>query len=160
MEVGPVIALQRPGQLRNLAQLMLMFALAVLKATVAHAAASDLSDTLERVNPTAVEIRSVSSSSFQQRDGTTATSELSLGSGVLIASDQVLTASHLVETADRIQIRLLDGTTRQARVSSSEQFADVSLLTLDAPVSGIEPIKLGDSDRTRIGERVFAVGAP
>jgi S1-C subfamily serine protease len=160
MEIGPVIALQHPGQLRNLARFMLVLALAVLMATVAHAVASDLSDTFERVNPAVVEIRTVSSSSFQQHDGTTATSELGLGSGVLIASDQVLTASHLVETANRIQVRLLDGTMRQARVTSSEQFADVSLLTLDAPVPGIEPITLGDSDRTRIGERVFVVGAP
>lgn len=155
-----MITLQPVGQLRNAARRVLVLAVAVSMTTVAHAAVTDLSDTFERVNPAVVEIRTVSSSSLQQHEGTTATSEMGLGSGVLIASDQVLTASHVVEIADRIQVRLVDGTTRQARVTSSEQFADVSLLTLDSPVSRIEPVTLGDSDRARTGERVFVVGAP
>ncbi|MDZ7768133.1 MAG: trypsin-like peptidase domain-containing protein [Woeseiaceae bacterium] len=62
--------------------------------------------------------------------------------------------------ADRIQVGLIDGMTRQARVTSSERFADVSLLTLDTPVSGIEPVTVGDSDNARVGDRVFVVGAP
>lgn len=155
-----MIALQHAGQLRNLAWFMLMLALAVLKATAADAAASDLSDTFERVDPAVAGIRMVKLPSIRQRDGTTATSEVGLGSGVLTAGDQVLRVSHLVETANRIRIRLLDWTTRHARVSSPEQFADVSLLMPDAQVSGIEPIALGDSDRTRFRERVFAVCGP
>jgi len=144
---------------RYLTRLVSALAIAVLVTDVSRAA-TDLSDRFEDVNSAVVEIRTVSSSSLQRQDGTTSLSEMGLGSGVLIASDQVLTASHVVEIADRIQVRLVDGTMRRARVTSSEQFADVALLTLDEPVAGIKPARMGDSDRIRIGERVFVVGAP
>ena len=134
--------------------------IATLLINSSQAAVPDLSDTFAQVNPTVVEIRTLSSPSSATNNGTTPTGEIGLGSGVLIAEDQVLTASHVVEVADRIHVRLLDGTTRRARVTSSERFADVSLLTLDTAVSGIEPAKLGDSDQARVGDRVFVIGAP
>lgn len=152
--------MQHSKRLRALATLAVMLLSAVLLPTMSLAAPTSLSDTFERVNPAVVEIRTLSSSSLPPQDGATPTSELGLGSGVLVAANRVLTASHVVEIADRIQVRLVDGTARDARVTSSERFADVSLLTLDAPVSGIEPATLGDSDRARVGDRVFVVGAP
>lgn len=155
-----MIPFQFAKQRRNLAQCTLMLVVTTLLTVVAQAEVANLSDTFAHVNSTVVEIRTLSSPSLSQENGTTPTGEIGLGSGVLIAHDQVLTASHVVEIADRIQVRLVDGTTRRARVTSSERFADVSLLTLDAPVSGIEPAELGDSDRTRAGDRVFVVGAP
>jgi len=155
-----MIMTQYAKPLRNLTLRTLMLVATMLLTTVAQAAVTNLSDTFALVNPAVVEIRTLSSPSLPQENSTTQTSEIGLGSGVLIAHDQVLTASHVVEIADRIQVRLVDGTTRRARVTSSERFADVSLLTLDAPVLGIEPAKLGDSDRTRVGDRVFVVGAP
>lgn len=146
--------------LQPLARLAISLIATVLLTNVSQAATTNLTDTFARVNPAVVEIRTLSSSSVPQENGTTPASEMGLGSGVLIAHDQVLTASHVVEIADRIQVRLVDGTTRRARVTSSERFADVSLLTLEAPVSDIEPVTLGDSDHARVGDRVFVIGAP
>lgn len=155
-----IIAMPCAASLRNPMPLTLMFVAAALLTNVSQAAETKLSDTFAQVNPAVVEIRTLRSPTSPQENGRTPTGEMGLGSGVLIADDQVLTASHLVEIADRIQVRLLDGTKRRARVTSSERFADVSLLTLDAPVLGIEPATLGDSDRTRVGDRVFVIGAP
>jgi S1-C subfamily serine protease len=152
--------IQRQQRLGVFATTAVMLIVAILAPMISLAASTSLSKTFERVNPTVVEIRTLSSSSVTPQDGTTPTSELGLGSGVLIAPDQVLTASHVVEIADRIQVRFVDGTTRWARVTSSERVADVSLLTLDAPGPGIEPAILGDSDRAKVGDRVFVVGAP
>lgn len=132
----------------------------ILSTSLAYALPVGLSDMFERVNPAVVEIRTLSASSVPRPEGATPAGETGLGSGVLIAPDQVLTASHVVEIADRIQVRMLDGATRQAHVTSSEQFADVSLLTLDAEVSGIEPAIMGNSDDIRVGDPAFVVGAP
>jgi S1-C subfamily serine protease len=152
--------LKSVGRFRDAAWLTLLLAVTLPAVAAAHEAGRDLADVFSRVDPAVVEIQTVSSTSVRQRGGITATSELGLGSGVLIAPDQVLTASHVVEAADRIQVRFADGTTRLARVTSSEQFADISLLKLDRVVPGVQPATLGDSDLTRTGERVFVVGAP
>lgn len=83
------------------------------------------------------------------------------GSGVLISrSGQVLTAAHLVQTADRITIEFASGEKTGARVVSAEPAADVALLQLDLVPSGIAPIRLGNSDKMEVGDPVFIVGAP
>jgi len=160
MEADPMKKPKLERRHRNLARLALMLAVVLPVVTAAHDLENSLADVFSRVDPAVVEIQTVSSSSVRQRGGIMATSELGLGSGVLIAPDQVLTASHVVESADRIQVRFADGTTRSARVTSSEQFADISLLKLDRVVPGVVPATLGNSDLTRTGERVFVVGAP
>lgn len=153
-------AFQTIKRIQRLTRQALLLSAGLLLTHVSHAGTANLSDTYAHVNPAVVEIRTLSSSLLPTENGGTPTSEMGLGSGVLIADDQVLTASHVVEIADRIEVRLVDGTTRRARVTSSERFADVSLLTLDAPVSQFEPATLGNSDNTRVGDRVFVIGAP
>jgi len=155
-----MISIQAIQALRIYPRLALALGSAILLTHVTPVAAANLSDTFARVDPAVVEIRTLSSSSLPPESGATLTGEIGLGSGVLIAHDQVLTASHVVEIADRIQVRMVDGTTSLAHVMSSERFADVSLLTLDVPVSGIEPATMGDSDHARVGDRVFVIGAP
>ena len=154
-----MIALQDIGTWQKVTWSVATLVAAALLTDVSRAAGKSLSDRFEQVNPTVVEIRTLSTP-IPRKNGSAPSGEMGLGSGVLIADDQVLTASHVIEIADRIQVRLVDGTTRRARVTSSERFADVSLLTLDAPVPGTKVAKFGDSDRTRVGDRIFVIGAP
>jgi S1-C subfamily serine protease len=72
----------------------------------------------------------------------------------------VLSAAHVVHTADEISVELLNGETVGARVVASEPYADVSLLQLERVPSGALVAKLGDSDRVEVGEQVFVIGAP
>ena len=60
-----------------------------------------------------------------------------LGSGVLISNDgKVLTAAHVVQTADKTEVEFPDGELIPARVIGSVVNADVALLQLDrAPMS-------------------------
>ncbi len=52
-----------------------------------------------------------------------------IGSGVLISRDgKVLTAAHVVQTADAVLVRFASGETVPARVVASEPAADVALL--------------------------------
>ena len=84
-----------------------------------------------------------------------------LGSGVLISSDgKVLTAAHLVQSADRTVVEFSGGELIPARVTGSAFSADVALLQLERnPVNAVAAT-LGDSDQMDVGDQIFVVGAP
>jgi S1-C subfamily serine protease len=84
-----------------------------------------------------------------------------IGSGVLISPDgKVLTAAHVVHTADSVGAVFQDGQLIPARVLSSAPFADVALVQLERMPENAVPVRLGDSDRMAVGDEVFVVGAP
>jgi serine protease Do len=84
-----------------------------------------------------------------------------LGSGVLISADgKILTAAHVVQTADVASVEFPDGQEIIARVISSDVRSDVALLQLKRVPSGIAPATLGDSDKLEVGDEIFVVGAP
>jgi S1-C subfamily serine protease len=83
-----------------------------------------------------------------------------LGSGVLISNDgKVLTAAHLVQTADNTVVEFPDGELISARVTGSAVDADVAILQLQSLPKNIAPVALGDSDKAEVGEEVFVIGA-
>jgi serine protease Do len=87
--------------------------------------------------------------------------DLGLGSGVLISDDgKVMTAAHVVQSADQVLVEFPDGKLIPARVAYSEVYADVALLQLERVPEGAIPAKLGDSDRVDIGDEILVVGAP
>jgi len=84
-----------------------------------------------------------------------------LGSGVLISNDgRVLTAAHVVQTADVASVEFANGEEIVARVIGSDVQSDVALLQLEHVPQGVAPAKLGDSDKMEVGDEVFVIGAP
>jgi S1-C subfamily serine protease len=84
-----------------------------------------------------------------------------LGSGVLISSDgKVLTAAHVVQTADIASVEFADGQEITASVLGSDVQSDVALLQLKEIPKGVTPATLGDSDKMEVGDQVFVIGAP
>lgn len=84
-----------------------------------------------------------------------------VGSGVLVSRDgKVVTAAHVVQTADEIAVHFDGGETVRATVIASEPQADVALLQLERVPPGTPAATLGDSDAVEVGDQVIVVGAP
>jgi serine protease Do len=82
------------------------------------------------------------------------------GSGFIISSDgEILTNNHVVAGAQKIQVKLRDREVLSARVIGRDPATDVALIKVDAK-SKLPPLPLGDSDKTRVGDWVMAVGNP
>ena len=84
-----------------------------------------------------------------------------LGSGVLISNDgKILTAAHVVQTADVAMVEFSTGQAISARVVGSDVQSDVALLQLNELPKGVVAATLGDSDKVEVGDQIFAIGAP
>lgn len=124
-------------------------------------ARADFADLFERVSPSVVVIHTFEREAEQSKGLKKQVKQSGLGSGVLISGDGlVLTASHVVQTADALNVEFKDGESVRARVVASEPAADLALLLLERVPAGAPFVKLGDSDRVRVGEQVCVIGAP
>lgn len=124
------------------------------------AEALTLGQVFKRVNPSVVVVRTRETEVAARGQGQTVNIS-GVGSGVLIAgAGKVMTAAHLVHTADEITVEFLDGEVMEARVIASEPEADAALLQLEHVPAGALVAKLGNSDNVEVGDRVFIVGAP
>src|SRR5439155_20290477 len=82
-----------------------------------------------------------------------------LVSGVIVTTDgYILTNHHVVDGAEQIKVDLNDNRTLDAKVVGSDPPSDVALLKINA--SDLPVLSLGDSDRTRVGDVVLAIGNP
>ena len=120
-----------------------------------------LENVFENVRSSVVTLRTISRTGPIGSDGQVAT-EAGVGSGVLIdETGRILTASHVVNLADKVLVEFADGARREARVLGSHTQADVGLVQIEESLpKSARPAALGDSDVTRVGESVFVVGAP
>jgi serine protease Do len=81
------------------------------------------------------------------------------GSGVIISEDgYILTNNHVVENAVKIVVKFKDGRTFDGEVRGADPASDIAVVKIKA--KGLTPAALGDSDSTRVGEFVLAIGAP
>lgn len=83
-----------------------------------------------------------------------------LGSGFIIDKDgYILTNNHVVAGADEIVVKLTDNEEFDARVVGLDKSTDLALIKIDAK-KPYKALKLGDSDRLKVGEWVLAIGNP
>ncbi|MBI3450842.1 MAG: Do family serine endopeptidase [Acidobacteria bacterium] len=83
------------------------------------------------------------------------------GSGFVISDDgYILTNYHVIEDADRVNIRLLsDNHDYVAKVVGADPDTDLAIVKIDSDHK-LPTIPLGDSDRMRVGDWVLAIGNP
>ena len=83
----------------------------------------------------------------------------SFGSGFIISKDgYIVTNNHVVKDADKIIVRLNDRRELEATLVGSDLRSDLAVLKIDA--KNLPIVKLGDSDRVKVGEWVLAIGSP
>jgi serine protease Do len=84
----------------------------------------------------------------------------SLGSGFVIdASGLIVTNNHVIDGADKITVTFHDDTTLDATVVGRDESTDLALLRVK-PEKPLTAVKFGDSDKSRVGEWVLAIGNP
>lgn len=82
------------------------------------------------------------------------------GSGVIISPDgYIITNNHVIENATKISITLNDNREFEAKLIGTDSKSDIALLKIDAG-KNLPFITFGDSDNTKVGEWVLAVGNP
>src|ERR1700686_313229 len=81
------------------------------------------------------------------------------GSGFIVRPDgYIFTNFHVVEGADKIEVKLKDGRDFSAKVVGTDEKTDVAVIKIDA--KDLPVVQLGDSDAVRVGQFAFAIGAP
>ena len=84
----------------------------------------------------------------------------SLGSGFVIdEKGYILTNNHVIENAKEIWVTLADESRLQAKLVGADSKTDSAIIKIDSPKS-LTPVKLGDSDKIRVGDWIIAIGNP
>ena len=128
-----------------------------------------------RVSRSVVQIFSTGYTFNEESESTPTSSfisrQRSSGSGVILSPDgYIVTNSHVVKGARRVQVQLSYGLTEQerralvrgklieAKIIGMDREADLALIKID--MTGLNPLPLGDSDNIRQGQVVLAIGNP
>ncbi len=83
-----------------------------------------------------------------------------VGSGFVVhEGGYIATSNHVVANVDRVKVVLRDGSLVDARIIGRDPRRDFALLKLVKDV-GLKPLKLGDSDKLKVGQIVLAIGNP
>lgn len=83
-----------------------------------------------------------------------------VGSGVIVdaAHGYVLTNSHVVDNASRIEVTTKDNRRFSATLVGRDPATDIALLRI--PTEGLTAVPIGDSSHLQVGDFVLAVGNP
>jgi serine protease Do len=118
--------------------------------------------TAERLKPALVQIRvrrAVEREAAEGEQPGTPEERRASGSGFIIRQDgYIVTNEHVVDGAERIQVKLHDGRRFEARLVGQDERVDLALIKIEA--TGLPTAGLGDSNRLRVGEFVLALGHP
>ncbi|MEY2151722.1 MULTISPECIES: S1C family serine protease [Rhodanobacter] len=85
--------------------------------------------------------------------------EQSLGSGVIVSDKgYVLTNNHVIANANDIQVLLYDGRVAKATLVGADPETDLAVLKINA--GNLQPIRMADQKKLRVGDVVLAIGNP
>jgi putative serine protease PepD len=119
--------------------------------------ATDLTDMVARATQSVVTI--TSQTTARNRFSPFSVPATGVGSGIVVTSDGlILTNNHVVEGATSLTVTLSDGSEVKATIVKTDPAQDLALVRADK--TGLTPAKLGDSDQTKVGQTVIAIGSP
>jgi S1-C subfamily serine protease len=111
-----------------------------------------VSGAAEKVSPSVVNIETIRREHSAERP-------VGAGSGFVFTPDGfILTNSHVVAHATRINVTLLDGRRVEGAVVGTDPDSDLAVVSI--PVNGLVPAAMGDSNQIRVGQLAIAIGSP
>src|SRR5438128_2611452 len=94
-----------------------------------------------------------------RRNPGTARPVQSEGSGFIVRPDgYIFTNVHVVEDADKIDVKFRDGREFSAKVVGTDEKTDIAVIKIDG--KDLPVVQFGDSEAVRVGQFAFAIGAP
>ncbi|MBI1746186.1 MAG: trypsin-like peptidase domain-containing protein [Acidobacteria bacterium] len=84
------------------------------------------------------------------------------GSGFVIDNDgNIVTNYHVVRESEQVEVSLLNEPKPfPARVVGADPINDLAVIRISAPRVKLRPVKMGDSSRLQVGQKVLAIGNP
>ncbi|MDN4166411.1 Do family serine endopeptidase [Cytophagales bacterium LB-30] len=137
-----------------------LYAAEVATPAVVHVRSTvDVSSAHQYQNPMDDVLRDFFGDSYPQNRPRNYGQAMSSGSGVILSADgYIVTNNHVIENASEIEVVMNDNRSFQAKVVGTDPSTDIALLKIDG--DELPYLTLGNSDKTRIGEWVLAVGNP
>ncbi len=84
-----------------------------------------------------------------------------MGSGTIIDSKGlILTNNHVVGGAQKINVTLASNEILEGTIVGSCAIHDIAVVKIDGNKRNLQAAQLGDSDKIRVGQRVYAIGNP
>jgi S1-C subfamily serine protease len=119
-----------------------------------------VSSAVEQVSPSVVNIEGLRQSTHSHTTDRRSAREMhSTGSGFIFTPDGfILTNSHVVHHASRLDVTLADGRRVPADLVGDDPDTDLAVVRIGA--SQLVPAQLGDSQTVRVGQVVIAIGNP
>ncbi len=117
-------------------------------------------DLFDNASPSVVYITAVT----RRRDFFGRTGEVPLGTGTGFVWDRdghIVTNYHVVQgRTSAIRVVMHDQTSYLAQPVGGSARHDLAVLRIDAPADSLRPVRLGNSDRVRVGQSAYAIGNP
>lgn len=71
----------------------------------------------------------------------------------------ILTNSHVVNGAQKVKVQFTDGNTYDVKIAGDDEYSDIAVLSIDKDKI-IKKAELGSSEKARLGDTIFTIGAP
>ncbi len=91
----------------------------------------------------------------------TVNKETSRGSGfVFDMQGHIITSAHVIKDARDIRVTFNDGFVTSGQLVGVDTYSDLGVVKVSVELSRLQPLRLGDSDNVRVGQRAIAIGNP
>ena len=84
-----------------------------------------------------------------------------IGSGfVFDKKGHIITNAHVVKNANKVVVTFLDGRSYNADIIGTDEYTDIAIIKVNADLTRLHPLSIGDSSNLKVGEQIAAIGNP